>query len=170
MFLCFLFENTLIAFYSTLILLYTKGMKLYQEELMDHYRNPRNFGMLESPDFSSKEHNPSCGDSVTFCGVICEGGIAALAFEGKGCVISLGVASMLSDFCKQKSVAEVIALDKEFIVTMLGIPLGPTRLKCALLPLQALQQGIAAYDSTRTDPSSSGDKRPPLRTNGEKYF
>jgi len=118
-------------------------MNLYQEELMDHYRNPRHRGVLPAADFSSAEHNPSCGDSVSFQGSISAGVISSVAFEGKGCVISQGAASMLADFCKQKSVAEVVALDKAFVISLIGIPLGPTRLKCALLPLQALQQGLA---------------------------
>lgn len=124
-------------------------MNLYQEELMDHYRNPRHRGVLPSPDFSSAEHNPSCGDSASFQGSVSEGLITAIAFEGKGCVISQGAASMLAHFCFQKSMTEIAALDKEFMMTLIGIPLGPTRLKCALLPLQALQQGIHEYYSKR---------------------
>ncbi|MDR3550263.1 MAG: iron-sulfur cluster assembly scaffold protein [Candidatus Babeliales bacterium] len=120
-------------------------MNLYQEELMDHYRNPRNRMVLDLPDMASQEHNPSCGDSISFQGMVHSGTITQLAFDGKGCVISQGAASMLSQLCTDKTLESVALLDKEFIVTMLGIPLGPTRLKCALLPLQALQQAIAQY-------------------------
>ena len=66
---------------------------LYEQEILDHYQNPRNFGLLPSFDFISPKFNPSCGDSVTICGKI-EGNIlTGLAFEGKGCVLSLAMAS-----------------------------------------------------------------------------
>ncbi|MCX5922637.1 MAG: iron-sulfur cluster assembly scaffold protein [Candidatus Dependentiae bacterium] len=120
-------------------------MQLYQEELMDHYRNPRNKGGLEQASFASTEHNPSCGDTVKFEGFVSAGALKSIVFDGRGCVISQGVASMLTEICKNKGILEVLALDKEYIITHLGIPLGPTRLKCALLPLQALQQGIIEY-------------------------
>ena len=120
-------------------------MNLYQAELMDHYRNPRNRCTLEHPDMASREHNPSCGDSVSFQGMVSYEVITHLAFNGKGCVISQGAASMLTELCKGKTLDEVAQLDKEYMLTMLGIPLGPTRLRCALLPLQALQQAVAQY-------------------------
>ena len=121
-------------------------MDLYQEEIMDHYRNPRNRGRLENPDFSSGEYNPSCGDSILFEGCVDEqGSLREVAFEGKGCVLSLATASMLSELCKGKLLEEILAIDKDAILAMLGGNIGPTRLKCALLPLQALQQGIAEY-------------------------
>jgi len=122
-------------------------MKLYQEQLMDHYRNPRHRTTLEAPDFTSAEHNPSCGDSVSFQGSVALGHITALAFQGKGCVISQGASSMLAAHCTKLLIDDIAKLDKEFMLTLVGIPLGPTRLRCALLPLQALQQGIADYQN-----------------------
>ena len=124
-------------------------MNLYQEELMDHYRNPRNRIILDNPDMTSQEHNPSCGDSVAFQGIVQNGMAIKLAFNGTGCVISQGVASMITQLCTDKSLQYIALLDKEFIITMLGIPLGPTRLKCALLPLQALQQAIEYYKNNK---------------------
>lgn len=112
---------------------------LYQEILMDHYRHPRNREKLENPDFSSASHNPSCGDSVQFAGTLKNGIIEKLTFQGVGCVISQGMASMLSEKLVGKSIAEIELLDKDYVLTMLGMQLGPTRLKCALLPLQAIQ-------------------------------
>ncbi len=120
-------------------------MNIYQEELMDHYRNPRNHGRLPHPDFTSGEYNPSCGDSIALEGCVKHNMLAEIAFVGKGCVISQAAASMLTEACKGKPVNDLLALDKDFILTMIGIQLGPTRLKCALLPLQALQGGIINY-------------------------
>lgn len=121
-------------------------MNLYQQELMDHYRNPRNRGTLQAPHFISDEHNPSCGDSVGFQGKVECGIVSELFFQGKGCVISQGLASMLTQECKGKLVSAIADLNKDYMLMLLGIPLGPTRLKCALLPLQALQQGISIME------------------------
>lgn len=117
-------------------------MNIYQEELTDHYTNPRNRGTLHNPDFTSGMHNPSCGDSVSIQGCVEDGILLAIAFEGKGCVISQATASMLTEYAKGKSLAQLKELNADFMRSLIGMPLGPTRLKCALLPLEALQQGI----------------------------
>ena len=117
-------------------------MNLYQEELTDHYRNPRNWGTVANPDFSSGMHNPSCGDSVLFEGRVVDRKIAQVAFQGKGCVISLAAASMLSQTALNKPVSALLALNKESMLSLIGMDLGPVRLKCALLPLEALQAGL----------------------------
>jgi nitrogen fixation NifU-like protein len=119
---------------------------LYQEILMDHYRHPRNRVILESPDFSSMSHNPSCGDSVQFEGMMSNESIAKLAFQGTGCVISQAMASILSEKLVGKSMSEIQALDKDYMLGILGMQLGPTRLKCAMLPLLALQSAVALKD------------------------
>ncbi len=110
---------------------------------MDHYRHPRNRGTLAHSDFCSASHNPSCGDSVQFQGTIKDGCIDTIVFQGAGCVISQGLASMLTEKVLGMKIADVCFLDKDFVLAMLGMQLGPTRLKCALLPLQALQQGLS---------------------------
>ncbi|MDP3889530.1 MAG: iron-sulfur cluster assembly scaffold protein [bacterium] len=119
---------------------------LYQAILLDHYRNPRHRGVLEKPDFSSGSTNPSCGDSVSFQGCVEGDLITAVAFTGSGCVISQATASLLSEYVLNKTLSQIMMLDKDFIVSMIGMPqIGPMRIKCALLPLQALQVGIAQY-------------------------
>jgi len=120
-------------------------MNLYQEELMDHYRNPRNRGEVDQPDFTSGQVNPSCGDSVMMTGCITNGVVQSCFFTGSGCVISQATASMLTQACMGKTVAEVADLDTAFILNLTGLELGPTRLKCALLALQALQEGVKVY-------------------------
>lgn len=114
---------------------------LYQEILHDHFRHPHNKGPLADADFLSDVHNPSCGDSVFFYGKINDGVIQKLSFEGSGCVISQATASILTEQLVGKTVEEIQKLDKHFILRLIGIQLGPTRLKCALLPLQAVQEG-----------------------------
>lgn len=122
-------------------------LNLYQEALMDHYRHPRNRGKLAHPDFVSGQFNPSCGDEVSFQGCIQGQKLTQLVFEGSGCVISLATASMLTQEAKNRSLKEINALDKDFIVGMIGMSLGPNRLKCALLPLEALKTGIKNYQA-----------------------
>lgn len=122
-------------------------MNLYKEALTDHYRNPRNRGTLRGSNFASESHNPSCGDSISWQGSIVADKVNSVAFEGKGCVISQGAASMLSEVVIGKATQEIIALDTPFMLSLIGLELGPTRVRCALLPLQALHQGIIAYQN-----------------------
>ncbi len=118
---------------------------LYEQEILDHYQNPRNFGLLLSFDFISPKYNPSCGDSVTICGEIEDNIVTAVAFEGKGCVLSLAMASMLTDFGKGKSVEELLSYNDELVGQLLKTQLGIKRMQCGMLPLQALQNGIKLY-------------------------
>ena len=118
-------------------------LNLYQETLMDHYRNPRNHGSLTNPDFASGRYNPSCGDAISIAGRLEKGLVTACSFEGKGCVISQATASLLTQKVTGMRVGDIQSLDVDAILDLIGIMLGPTRLKCALLPLEALQGGIA---------------------------
>jgi len=122
-------------------------MKLYRERVMDHYHNPRNRGRLEQPDFSTGQFNPSCGDSVGFDAHVHGIKIKKLMFTGDGCAISQAAASMLTEHCPGKTLDDLSKLDKNFMLKLMGMPLGPRRIRCALLPLQALQKGIAGYTS-----------------------
>ncbi len=82
-------------------------MDLYQQKVMDHYRNPRNRGVFDHPDFSSDLHNPSCGDSIAVCGRVCSLSVVELAFTGSGCVISQAAASLLLESSRGKTVREL---------------------------------------------------------------
>ena len=115
---------------------------LYQEILMDHYKNPRNRGRFEQYSFIAQQRNSSCGDEITCYGIIQDGILSDVRFDGKGCVISQACASLLSERIKGKLMQEINALDAQFIVSMIGMPLGPVRMQCALLPLTALQSNI----------------------------
>ena len=120
-------------------------VNLYQEALLDHYRHPRHRGILAGANFSSGVHNPSCGDTVSMQGQVQEEIVCAVAFEGSGCVISQAAASMLCEYVRNKSVQLVKQLGKKSVTELIGIELGPTRLRCALLPLEALHKGLSEY-------------------------
>jgi nitrogen fixation NifU-like protein len=118
------------------------NMNIYQERLMDHYRNPRNRGVLQDADFTTGQYNPSCGDSVALQGKVEQDILTHLMFEGSGCVISQASASLLTQYAIGKSLDELANLDTDAYIAFLGITVGPTRLKCALLALHALHKGI----------------------------
>ena len=124
-------------------------MNLYKELLLDHYRYPRNRGEIPAADFSSGEHNPSCGDSVCFQGTINNGSISKLMFTGQGCVISQAAASLISEQCAEKQITEVLKIDADQLQAMIGMQLGPMRLKCLLLPLEALHKGLVNYEQSQ---------------------
>jgi nitrogen fixation NifU-like protein len=114
----------------------------YQEEILDHYRHPRHKGHLENADIHYHDHNPFCGDEVTIELKVEDGVVTGAAFDGRGCAISQATASMLMEEVIGKSLAEVRSWDKAHVLELLGIEIGPVRLKCALLPLKALKAGV----------------------------
>jgi nitrogen fixation NifU-like protein len=120
---------------------------IYKELILDYYRNPRNFGKLESFDISSHDTNPLCGDEISIQIKVGDGNrIEQIRFFGKGCAISLASASMLTEMAKGKELEWVKTISKEDILRMLGNPdLGPARIKCALLGMKVLKTGVYGY-------------------------
>ncbi len=118
---------------------------LYQQEILDHYQNPRNFGLVASFDFISPVYNPSCGDAITICGSIKDDCVTTIHFEGKGCVISLAMASMLTEYAQGQSIETIIEYNEDLVTQLLKMQLGIKRMQCGMLPLQALQKGIDLY-------------------------
>jgi nitrogen fixation NifU-like protein len=119
---------------------------LYREAIIDHYKHPRHKGHLEQPDIHYHDHNPFCGDEITIELKVSNGVVKEAAFDGRGCAISQATASMLMEEIVGKPLDELKALDKTYILEMLGIEIGPVRLKCALLPLKVLKAGIWGLD------------------------
>ena len=117
----------------------------YQEELLEHYRNPKNKKIITNASFISEEYNPSCGDAVCMMGLIDNNVVTDLGFQGKGCVISQAAASMLTELCITQNIDAITTMNEETIKNLVGLHLGPVRIKCALLPLMVLQQGIKNY-------------------------
>lgn len=114
---------------------------LYREAILDHYKHPRYKGHLEAPDFQYHDHNPFCGDEITVELKVKDGIVVDAAFDGHGCAISQATASMLMEEIIGMPVEEIKKMDKEYILELLGIEIGPVRLKCALLPLKVLKAG-----------------------------
>ncbi len=120
---------------------------LYREQILNHYREPRNKGRLETADISSADDNPLCGDRIELdLRLDAEGRVVEVGWDGQGCAISMASASMLSEEIQGKTLDELRGLGKDDILEMLGIELGPVRLKCALLSLKVLKAG--AYGLT----------------------
>ena len=115
---------------------------MYREVILDHYKNPRNFGTLDPADISYEDDNPLCGDKIRIDLRLDENNrIKEIAFSGHGCAISQASASMLTEEILGKTLDEVKQFGKEQILELLGIELGPVRLKCALLSLKVLKAG-----------------------------
>lgn len=119
---------------------------LYRDEILDHYRHPRHRGHLAAPDISHSDHNPFCGDEITLELKVENGVVTDAAFDGRGCAISQASASMMTDEIIGKSLDELKQWSKDDLLELLGIEIGPVRLKCALLPLKALKAGVWGVD------------------------
>ncbi len=124
---------------------------LYREELLDHYRHPRNYGELPDAQVRVEVLNPSCGDQVGLHIKVDEGKVSKIAFQGKGCVISQAAASLLTEHALGKSVEELEGLTKDTMLSLVGISLGPTRLRCALLSLESLHNAFALLKTGDSD-------------------
>src|ERR687890_188403 len=113
---------------------------LYRDEILEHYRNPHNFGTLEEPTTVKEGANPLCGDRITLMlGIDDQGNVSDVAFTGRGCAISQASASMLTDEIKGKPLSEIAQLGSDDVLENLGIEISPARLKCAMLSHDSLQ-------------------------------
>ena len=116
---------------------------LYREVIIEHYKNPSYRGKLDPHDISFADNNPLCGDHIQIdLRVDADGNVADARFDGHGCAISQASADLLMESIIGKPVEDVKQLNKDFILEMLGIDLGPVRLKCALLSLKVLKAGV----------------------------
>jgi nitrogen fixation NifU-like protein len=112
----------------------------YRDYILDHYRNPRNFGRIENADATAEDLNPLCGDQIRMDIKLDPAGkVEDVKFFGKGCAISQASASMLTESVRGKSLAEIATLPKEAVLENVGIGISPTRMKCAMLGLKVLK-------------------------------
>jgi nitrogen fixation protein NifU and related proteins len=111
----------------------------YRDYILDHYRNPRNFGTLEHSDVEAEDLNPLCGDQIRMQLKLDDGVIEDVRFSGKGCAISQASASMLTETVKGMKLADVAKLPKDVVLENVGIGISPTRMKCAMLGLRVLR-------------------------------
>jgi len=117
-------------------------MSIYSENIIDHYQNPRNFKHIANCTGKAKINNVLCGDEITMFAVLRKKRVLDIGFIAKGCVISIASSSMLTEYCRGRLIKDLKKLDRKFIIKLLGIELSPSRLKCALLPLEALKKAI----------------------------
>ena len=108
----------------------------YRDFILDHYRNPRNFGHLTEPDAAAEDLNPLCGDTIRMEFDVNDGVVRDVRFSGKGCAISQASASMLTETIKGMSLEAIAKLSKDVVLENVGIGISPTRLKCATLGLR----------------------------------
>ena len=119
-------------------------MDMYREIILDHYKHPHNFGHLKKPTYTGTLFNSACGDKITMeVQMDTKGTVSDVRFSGVGCAISQASASMLTVEIKGKTKKEIMQLTSEDIFSLLGTELTPSRVKCAVLPLEVLQKIVA---------------------------
>ncbi len=123
------------------------GSDMYRQQILDHYKSPRNYGQLEDPTFSHVGENPLCGDEIRMDVRLGEDGevIEQVAFSGDGCAISQAAASMLSVELHGTALEDLLEMDRDDIVEMLGVDISPMRIKCAVLAEKVAQDGAEIY-------------------------
>ena len=120
---------------------------MYREHILDHYKHPRNFGVLAPAAVDHEANNPLCGDQIRITFNVNEKDeVSDVKFTGRGCAISQASASLLTSRVKGKPLSDIKTITRDDIVQMLGIPVSPVRLKCALLSLAVLREGIEIYE------------------------
>jgi len=117
---------------------------IYKEIILDHWKHPHNFGKLKNPTKKSYTTNPSCGDEIQIDLIIEKEKVKEVKFSGRGCAISQASASLLTDYIKEKSIKDLKRIDEKTIIKLLNVKISPARMKCALLPLEALIKIISS--------------------------
>jgi nitrogen fixation NifU-like protein len=120
--------------------------RLYHQHLLEHYRNSPFKRVVADAQITTKLYNPSCGDKVAYTVRIDNEVIADIGFDASGCVLSGAAASLLAGHVIGKHLSAVQSVTTETLLELIGMPVGPVRLKCVLLPLEALQKGMREYD------------------------
>ncbi|XVH32895.1 Fe-S cluster assembly sulfur transfer protein SufU [Haloferacaceae archaeon DSL9] len=129
------------------------GSDMYRQQILDHYKSPRNYGEMEDPTFSHVGENPSCGDTIKIDVKLDEDEetIEYVSFTGDGCAISQASASMLSQRLQGMTLDELYELETDDITDMLGVTISPMRIKCAVLARQVTQDGAKLYEGELED-------------------
>lgn len=113
---------------------------LYREQILEHWRNPKNFGNLAHPTHEAFLNNPLCGDEICLQLHVKNGIVYDVRFYGVGCAISMAATSMLTEIILRKKIEELKKIKKEDVFDLLGVTPSPSRVKCALLGWDVLQK------------------------------
>jgi len=128
----------------------------YKDYILEHYRQPRNFGELEGATATAEDLNPLCGDRIRFQLRVNEKGIVEdVRFSGRGCAISQASASMLTETIKGMSLEEVARMDQQVVLDNVGIGISPARMKCAMLGLKVAKSAALGELAAWPDEESS---------------
>ena len=120
---------------------------LYKEIVLDHYKNPHNFGTLDPADYTAEDSNPLCGDQVRMDLRVEDGIVTDVKFSGRGCAVSMASASILTDMIMGQPLEEVRAITRDDLLEEIGIPVSPARMKCATLGLTVLNLSLALKEA-----------------------
>jgi nitrogen fixation NifU-like protein len=127
---------------------------LYRDYILEHYRRPHNFGVLDNATTTQEGANPLCGDRITLQLRVADGQIANVGFTGRGCAISQASTSLLTDEIRGKPVDAASNITAADVLDMLGIEISPARMKCALLSLETLQGALGAPKGSKPAPTT----------------
>lgn len=116
------------------------------EYILDHYKNPRNYGRIDTPDASYEQGIPSCGDRIRIDLSIDDSIVKELKFSGTGCAISQASVSILTEKVLGRDIGEIQSMTEEDMLGALKSPISPIRLKCALLGLNVLKQALSELE------------------------
>lgn len=117
-------------------------MDLYADNILDHFRSPRGKQSVSQPSVTHEEKNLSCGDGVKLSLKIEDDKITEIGWDGTGCAISQAAMSMLSEELIGKTLTEIRAISPQYMLDILGVPIGPRRMKCAMLGLHTVKNAL----------------------------
>ena len=132
--------------------------ELYRDQILEHYKRPHNFGVVESADLEYEDTNPFCGDEQHVTIKLGDDDkVVEVAFEGKGCAISTAATSLLTDELIGMSREELLRLPKDYVLELLGIDISATRMKCAMLGLKIVKSAALGQPAEWEDEGEVGD-------------